>query len=191
MPGDWIARFAANVGIWIHSMLDEIPYKQVYHFPALDDFLELRTRTIGVQAYLDLIELQLAATLPDEVMLSPYFREVYRLAARIFASCNDFYSLLKDIDREPLNLVLVLQHQYRLSLPDAHSKAMEIHDQDVQALIRLMECPPDFGRHQPSVRTYMDFLGSMIQGQNVWYQKDTLRYQAGGYPEKGSFVNQE
>ncbi|WP_199186412.1 terpene synthase family protein, partial [Pseudoxanthomonas sp. KAs_5_3] len=88
-----------------------------------------------VQAYLDLIEMQLDNILPDEVMYSDYMQELYRLAARVFAWCNDFYSLLKDVGREPLNLVLVLQHKYDLSLEDANAQALIIHDNDVACIV--------------------------------------------------------
>jgi hypothetical protein len=189
MPSYWLKRFTANVSIWIGSMIDEVPFKAPGQlcFPTLEKFLELRERTIGVQAYLDLIEMQLMDTLPDEVMYSPYMKEAYRLAARVFGWCNDFYSVLKDIGREPLNLVLVMQNEYSVSLDEAARLAMLLHDDDVKAIIELSNKRQRFGLYRRLVRSYMYYLGVMIQGQNQWYQQDTLRYQRDGYPVAGSF----
>ncbi len=103
MPGSWLQRFTANVGIWIGSMQEEVPYKGVMQFPTLAEFMILREKTIGCKPIFDLIEMQLDYSLPDEIMKGEYMKELYRLTARIFGWCNDFlYSILKDIGREPL-----------------------------------------------------------------------------------------
>jgi hypothetical protein len=187
MPGYWLQRFAANVAIWIASMQEEVPYKGVMLFPSLADFMMLREKTIGVQAYLDLIEMQLDYSLPDEVMKSDYMKELYRLTARIFGWCNDFHSILKDIGREPLNLVLVLQNEYNISLEEANAMAMTIHDEDVLLLCDLQANMPGFGIHHQQAQLFVYYLGVMIHGQNEWYLHDTLRYKKGGHPEKDSF----
>lgn len=187
MPAAWVRRFTRNVLVWVDSMQEEVPFKGVMIFPELNYFMDLRERTIGVQAYLDLIEMQLGTTLPDEVMYSAYMKELYRLSARVFAWCNDFYSLLKDIGREPLNIVLVLQHTYDLSLEDANAQAMDLHDSDVQSIIEMSEQMPDFGEHTAAAAQFVAYLGVMIQGQNEWYLKDTLRYKKGGHPEADTF----
>lgn len=187
MPDYWLQRFTANVGVWIASMREEVPYKGVLQFPAITDFMVLREKTIGVQAYLDLIEMQLDYALPNEVMKSSYMKELYRLTARIFAWCNDFHSVLKDIGQEPLNLILVLQHEYQLSLEDANAMAMQIHDEDAQQLCALLANVPDFGIHQQQVQLLAYYLGVSIRGQNEWYLHDTLRYKKGGHPGKDSF----
>jgi len=187
MPVFWVKRFTRNVLVWIDSMREEIPYKGIMTFPAPDYFMDLRERTIGVQAYLDLIEMQLDGVLPDAVMYSDYMQQLYRLAARVFAWCNDFYSLLKDIGREPLNIVLVLQNAHQLSLEDANIMAMEIHDADVQEIEELSRAIPDFGCYSDTVAAFVHYLGIMIQGQNEWYLKDTMRYKKGGHPTIDSF----
>lgn len=189
MPGYWVHRFAGNVLVWIDSMQEEVTFKGKMHFPSLTYFMELRERTIGVQAYLDLIEMQLESCLPDVVMNSAWMKELYRLAARVFAWCNDFYSLLKDIGREPLNLVLVLQHEYNLSLENANEQALLIHDKDVERIVEMGKQLPDFGRYNTLVEQFVHYLGIMIQGQNQWYMKDTMRYQKNGHPEIDSFSN--
>jgi hypothetical protein len=187
MPVCWVRRFTGNVLVWIDSMQEEVPFKGVMQFPSLPYFMDLRERTIGVQAYLDLIEMQLASSLPDEVMNSTYMKELYRLAARVFAWCNDFYSLLKDVGREPLNLILVLQHEYNLTLEDANEQAMIIHDQDVQTIVEMSKQLPDFGSYNTLAEQFVHYLGIMIQGQNQWYLRDTMRYKKDGHPEKDSF----
>jgi hypothetical protein len=183
-------RFSSNIDIWLASMKDELLYKEPDQFPCLDKFVQLRERTIGVQAYLDLIEMQLPNQLSQKVMNSSYMKEVYKLTSRVFSWTNDFFSLLKDIGKEPLNLVLVIQNEYQLTLEEANERAMKIHDQDLNRLITLMQSVPDFETETQNVKKFIYYIGVMIQGQCQWYNIDTQRYKAGGFPEPGSFNNQ-
>ena len=176
MSENWMKRFSHNVCVWIESMQEETNFKDFSKFPSIEYFFDLRTRTIGVQGYLDLIVMQLPCELPDEVMDSAYFSELYHLAARIFSWCNDFFSLPKDFNREPLNIVYVLQNEYNLDLVDAYMRAVKIHDDDVAKIIELMESVPEFGQWQNSVDLFVMYLKAMIRGQNDWYLYDTLRY---------------
>jgi hypothetical protein len=169
-------------------MMDEVPYKGIMRFPSFDKFQNLRERTIGVQAYLDLIEMQLPSCLPDEIVNSDYIKQLYRLATRVFSWCNDFHSLLKDIGREPLNIVLVLENEYKLPLAEAHAMAMEMHNRDLQSICDSQKNIPDFGVYQDAVAQFVNLLGVMIRGQHEWYKNDTMRYKEGGYPEKDSFI---
>lgn len=189
MPSNWMSRFTENVQIYLKSMQWEVPYKKANNFPCLKDFIRLREITIGVQAFLDLIDIQIGHVLPDEIYKHPYIQELYRLTARIFAWCNDFYSVEKDIGREPLNLVLVMQHEYGLSLSDANMEALKLHDRDVAALIVLQDAVPDFGIHSEDVKLFAWYLGVMIQGQAQWYEVDTKRYKKGGHPDLDTFKN--
>lgn len=188
MGATWMARFSGNVDVWLASMKEELPFKEPNHFPDLDYFFQLRERTIGVQAYLDLIEMQLPCLLSDDVMGSDYMKEIYRLTARIFSWTNDFFSLLKDIGREPLNLVLVVQNEYKLTLEEASLKALQVNDRDVDKLIYLIQHMPEFGSETKNVTKFLHYIGVMIQGQEQWYSIDTQRYKSGGFPELGSFA---
>ncbi|RXK81690.1 terpene synthase family protein [Filimonas effusa] len=176
MSDSWINIFTSNVCVWIESMQEETFFKSFDNFPSIDYFYDLRTRTIGVQSYLDLIVMQLPTELPIEVMNSPYFRELYHLSARIFSWCNDFFSLPKDFNREPLNIVYVLQNEYKLDIASAYRMAMKIHDDDVRKFCELADAKPDFGKWQQSVSFFVRLLKTMFRGQNDWYLYDTLRY---------------
>lgn len=187
LPSYWMRRYIDNVDNYIGSMQLEVPFKLVKHFPRLEEFIRLRELTIGVHAFLDLIILQLGLDLPEEVMNHTYMKELYRLTARVFAWCNDFYSIEKDIDREPLNLVLVLQHEFKLSIEAANDAAMSFHDNDVREIVRLQSDVPDFGHYTNGVKKFAWYLGVMIQGQKDWYAIDTRRYQKGGFPEEDTF----
>lgn len=189
MPDIWMKRFIKSFDAYMESMLFEIPYKIPDYFPTLDEFFALREITIGIQAFIDLIEFQTKEILPDSIYYSSFFRDLYTLTARISAWCNDFYSIRKDLDREPLNLVLVLKHHYKLSLEKANEEALRLHNDDVQQLINLQQNIPDFGEYTETVRQFVFYLGVMIQGQSQWYSKDTRRYLEGGHPDLHTFKN--
>ena len=187
MPANWMQRFVRHLDCYLESMQAEVPFKDPKNFPSLNDFLALREITIGVHAFLDLIEIQTDQVLPDEIFSHHYIEMLYKLSGRIFAWCNDFYSIEKDIGREPLNLILVLQHHYGLSLTAANKKALELHDADVSKLEGLQHDIPEMGIYTAAVKQFAWYLGVMIQGQAQWYKQDTQRYLKGGHPESDTF----
>ncbi|RAJ82316.1 terpene synthase family protein [Chitinophaga dinghuensis] len=189
MPDIWMQRFNEHVRVFIDSMQWEAPYKTNKVHPSLATFMTIREITIGVHAFLDLIEIQTGTILPNEIMDHAYMKQLYALTSRIFAWCNDFFSLEKDMGREVMNLVFVVQKEYNLSFEDACTEAMRIHDKDVADLVALQKNQPDFGEFNSVVKAFASYLGTMIEGQNAWYNVDTKRYQKGGHPEENTFRN--
>ena len=182
MPATWFSRFSSHAIEYCASMQLEVPFKDQIDFkpPPLKDFLQLRELTIGCQAFHDLIDIEIGSVMSDDTMCSEKMKKLYSLSARLFAWCNDFFSLEKDLGREPLNLVFVLQHERQLSLDDACNEAMALHDDDLREFIQLCRSMKD-----PQEMLFADYLGIMIQGQSTWYEIDTQRYKLGGSPGAG------
>jgi hypothetical protein len=77
------------------------------------------------------------------------------------------------------NLIIVLQHEYNISLEKACVEAKRIHDEYLTEYITLSKSFRGFGKYQDQVDKYVQYLGMMLQGVNSFYF-DTERYRPGG-----------
>jgi hypothetical protein len=185
MPDTWMKRFIVHQDTQLAGMIQESPYKLDKRFPSLEDYIRIRELSVAIYPMLDLLEVQEGTVLPDTVVTHPAVLRLARLATRLTAWLNDLYTLPKELLREndPFNLVLVLQRERALSLEDAYTAALQIHDADLEEFLLLEASLPDFGTYRAAVRNYVRDMGLMLRGQQTWYEQYTTRYAPGGYVE--------
>lgn len=194
MPGIWMQRFTEELSDFVlYGMGGEVPFKTVKHTPSLANYLAFREYSIGMRPFLIAAEWMLSDALPEVIARHPVLRRLLALAARIVAWQNDIHSLRKEYGKETetLNLVLVLQHEFQLSLEEAVKEAMRIHDADVAEFVSLHTNLPDFGEYNEAVDTYVAGLGIQAQAINSYYlASGTRRYLIRGagfaWPEQQS-----
>lgn len=141
--------------------------------PSLSVYLLIREATSGVQPYCDYVILQKEyRNLPEEVFDHPHIKRIYSLSSLMIGIHNDIISLPKELQREgdTMNIVKVLQKENNLSLIDAYTKAMEIHDDYLKEFLILQEHLPPFGDYQSNVYDYIQDLGIMISGVCMAYK---------------------
>jgi len=180
-PG-WFQRFVTSIDSYFKGMLAEIPYRKDMRYPSLAEYMAIRELAACVYPLVDLIELETGRVLPDEIALHPVIRELARLTCRIMAFCNDLYSYQTEDGKDVLNLVLVLRKEYNCSTEEAYSRALEIHNRDVQLFVALRACLSEFGQYANAVSAFVDALGMMIQGHLYWLDNHTQRYKEHGHP---------
>lgn len=101
--------------------------------------------------------------------------ELTRLAENIVCWANDLYSLTKEIEQgDTYNLVLIIQQVYNLSLEEAISKTVGIHNQDMK---RFQIKADAVCENSPSLTPYINGLKSIIRGNVDWSQNETTRYE--------------
>ncbi|UNO42931.1 hypothetical protein [Streptomyces sp. MST-110588] len=177
----WMDRFIHNWTVFVTGMQAEAPYKQSKTTPSLVDTLDIRTASVGIVASTDMIEIATGRPLPPHIASHPTIIVLKWLTSRVMAIQNDLYSLSKEIARggtETINVVLCLQRERRLSLQDAYTQALELHDEIVHEISDRITSLPDFGSDQQLAREYAANLGVMIQGCKSWYERDTKRFRA-------------
>lgn len=179
---DWMRRFIISVDSYFQGMLAELPYRRDMRYPSPAEYLAIRELAACVYPLVDLIELETGVVLDEEVALHPVVRELARLTCRIMALCNDLYSYRLEDGKDVLNLVLVLRNEYQCTTEEAYSRALEIHNRDVQLFVALRACLADFGKHAAAVAGFVDNIGMMIQGHLFWLDNHTQRYRQNGHP---------
>ncbi|KAF3256179.1 hypothetical protein TWF217_006428 [Orbilia oligospora] len=114
------------------------------------------------------------------------YRDIRRQTSGGICYASDFISLPKELARggDVMNLVAVVQNESQLSLEEeARARALEIHNESLDELIRLQNTLPDFGEWQKIAREYADDMGVLVQGVYSWHIQSSGRYVAGAYVE--------
>ncbi|QJB30152.1 hypothetical protein HF329_02025 [Chitinophaga oryzae] len=167
-------------------MMEETPYKLKKEFPSLNNLLLVREYSIAMYPYGDPLEPSINFIVPDHISAHPFIRRLKMLMCRIIAIQNDFASIEKElaIDTEVLNIILVIRHQYKVSIEEACKEAMRIHDEYVNEFVELQQHLPDFGVHQKDMERFVHYMALMISGLEAWYHKGrSTRYKTpGAYP---------
>ncbi|SFZ95964.1 hypothetical protein SAMN05216324_11473 [Chryseobacterium limigenitum] len=179
MPDEWMKRLADTFyTVTRYGAQEEATYKATQTVPSLALFKVLREYSIVIFPYFYLVDAEFHTFLTEEVERHPVIQRVRSVWSRIIAWQNDIQGLKKELskDTEVMNIVIVLQRNYNLSLEDALSRAMKIHDDDLAELVALQEDLPDFGKYHEEVKQLFLGWGSLIQGLNTFYLVDTNRY---------------
>ncbi len=191
MPTHWLARFSNSMGQYVQGMVEEAPYKSRLQHPTLADYMNIRMKAVDVYPLVSFAEVVIGYTFPREVIYHPAMCRIADLTCRIVAWCNDYFSIWKEQDKDIMNIILIIQHQYRISRQEAFEEAVRVHQADVEDYITLCNSLPDFGIHNGKVKEFIYHNNLMIQGHKSWYEKDTQRYKPGGHPGTDQFRNVE
>lgn len=189
MPEIWLERFIEALHrCFKYGIQGEAPYKGTSTIPRLAHYMVIREYSVNMLPFFYLVDVEINFVLPKFIEEHPIIQKLRTLAVRLIAWQNDIHSLPKELllDTEVFNLVIVLQHEYNLSLEAALTETMRIHDADLAEFIILQENLPDFGTYQQQVYDYIKAIGTMIQGVNTFYIIDTARYAHEGFawPER-------
>lgn len=173
---EWLERYIQDVRHFFDSIIASSFFNAKKLYPNVDYYMILREDLVGLYQLLGWVELASGGILPHEIYTHPYNHKLRKLAVRIMAWANDYYSAAKEYkDNEFMNLVLVIQHEYKIKLLDAYNMAAQIHNDEMTEFIKLAGAPPDFGRYNTLYRKYIENLKQMILGNKIWSEK-TYRY---------------
>lgn len=185
---DWLERWAQSFYDYTtYGIMEETPYKLGRQFPTLHNLLLIREYSISMYPYGDPVEPSINFIVPDPLSKHPVVLRLKMLMCRIMAIQNDFASIEKElaVDTEVLNIILVIRHQYKVSLEEASAEAMRIHDSYVEEFVEMQNNLPDFGPHQKDMERFVHYMTLMISGLGAWYHIGrSTRYKVPGeYPK--------
>lgn len=181
---DWFIRWTKNFYNYAtYGVMEETPYKLKREFPTLSNLLLIREYSVFMYPYGDSVEPSINYMVPGYISEHPIIKRLKMLMCRIIAIQNDFASVEKElgIDTEVLNIILVIRNQYTISLGEAITEAMHIHDSYVKEFVELRNNLPDFGNQQKNVVRFVHNMALMISGLGAWYHKgNSTRYKIPG-----------
>ncbi|MFD2033973.1 hypothetical protein ACFSKL_04170 [Belliella marina] len=184
---DWFERWGQSFYDYTtYGIMEETPYKLKRQFPTLNNLLLIREYSISMYPYGDPVEPSINFIVPNHISKHPVILRLKMLMCRIMAIQNDFASIEKEmsVDTEILNIILVIRHQYKVSLEEACAEAMHIHDRYVEEFVEIQHNLPDFGPLQKDIERFVHYMTLMISGLGAWYHIGrSTRYKVPGeYP---------
>ncbi|MFC3757090.1 terpene synthase family protein [Chryseobacterium tructae] len=181
---DWFERWTKDFYSYTtYGIMEETPYKLKKEFPTLNNLLLIREYSISMYPYGDPVEPSINYIVPNSISEHPTIKRLKMLMCRIMAIQNDFASIEKElaVDTEVLNIILVIKNQYKVSLEEATTEAMRIHDSYVNEFVELQNNLPDFGLEQKNIERFVHNMALMISGLGAWYHKgNSTRYKTPG-----------
>ncbi|MPS65930.1 hypothetical protein [Chryseobacterium sp.] len=181
---NWFERWTKNFYDYTtYGIMEETPYKLKKEFPTLQNLLLIREYSISMYPYGDPVEPSINYIVPNTISEHPVIKRLKMLMCRAMAIQNDFASIEKElaVETETLNIILVIKNQYKVSLEEAVSEAMRIHDNYIKEFVELENNLPDFGPEQKNIQRFVHNMALMISGLGAWYHKgSSTRYKTPG-----------
>lgn len=176
---NWIPRFSACVERLFDAFIDEAKYRTLNTVPGFSSYSRIREITVGLYTGFLLGELTDGIVLPPDVLAHETVRALERAASKIVGLSNDIHTVDKELARgEVNNIVLVLMHEDGLTLDDALSRAVQLHNAEMREFSRLAGSLPSFDPETDyQLRRYVDVLIAFISGHRDW-ATETGRYRA-------------
>lgn len=181
----WIARFIHTFEDYARGCQWEAQNRALQIVPSLEDYLHMRRKTSALDIFFDLIELADEIDLPLSVLQNEHIKTLKVMANDGVAWFNDIVSLEKELRTGDVhNLVVVLQHEKKLTLQDAINAAAEMFNARMEAYLALEAERPHFDAAVDSeLQRYLDGLRYWVRGNMDW-SFETGRY--GQAPAKTS-----
>jgi hypothetical protein len=187
MSPAWRARAAHNWEYYFACYPGEALARLSASVPSRNDYLHLRRGSSGGQTVVDMCERLGHFEVPAVAFHSPPLRTMRRIATDVPAFCNDIHSVEKEAARGDVNnLVLIVQHEQQLAMPEALRTVRDLVNQQLDAFGRLQQQIPQLTRamglaadERTAVDRYAETMALWMPGYHQW-GVETARYSAQG-----------
>lgn len=173
----WIVRFGEQLQRLFGTFVDEAKYRQLEAVPEFVKYRKMRAVSSGLYFGFRLGELTDNINLPPHVRDDPTVRDLESKASLIVGLANDIYTVEKEMAKgEVNNMIMVLMHEEGLSIEEAMTRTVELHDAETREFIALAMSLPTFSSEiDADLHRYVAVLTSMISGHRTW-ALETARY---------------
>ncbi len=164
----WMNHFAYHVSEFFAAMVWEATNLAYKTPPPLHTYLRVRPITGGFAIEQLIAEITDQLTFPHDAVAYTTWQRLRLLADHATCWLNDLVSLPKEMQQNDVhNLVLVLQHEQRLSLDDAVAQATAMHNNVIAAFMEQAANLPHCREHA-QLQRYADVLQTRIRGNFDW-----------------------
>ncbi len=172
----WTARFSDRLEALFAGFALEAAHRAAGVRPDFASYLDLREITVGLHPQFELFELTDGVTLPEAVRAHPELAAMRAASALAVGLANDIFTCERErMEGEVHNVVLVLMQREELSLRDAVTRAVALHDERVRELVARSRALPSFGDRDDEVRRYAAMLCDWVRAHLDW-ARETGRY---------------
>ena len=182
-----VSRFINGFDVYMKSMIKEAEDRENKRVRTVDDYLEFRRETFAAQASISFLSFGLE--LPEEVLLHPVMRNVTLASMDILCIINVSFKfdrtykltdvfIFQDMHSYPIelsrgialhNIITSIIHEHHLDIPAAMKWLEEFGRQRVATLLNGIKELPSWGPEiDGKVRKYIDDIGYLVRGTDVW-----------------------
>jgi hypothetical protein len=166
----WMRRFSAQIQNYFAAGVWEANNRARGDIPDVASYVAMRPYTGGIFAYIELLSATAGVELPPSVRKHLIVQQLTCLANNVICWANDILSYAREQAQGDVhNLVLVMQHEQRLSLQQAVERVTERHDIEMKGFLTAEAALPQFSPTiDAALDQYVELLRSMIRGSFDW-----------------------
>jgi 5-epi-alpha-selinene synthase len=166
----WMRRFVAQIEAYFAAGVWEASNRAEHVTPDATSYTAQRPYTGGLFAYVELLTATAGIQLPRHVSGHPVVQHLTRLANTLICWTNDILSYERErMQGDVHNLVLILQHEQRLTVSQAVARVTERHNAEMQEFLALEGMLPELrGEVSHALNAYVALLRSMVRGSFDW-----------------------
>ncbi|MFJ8022402.1 family 2 encapsulin nanocompartment cargo protein terpene cyclase [Streptomyces sp. NPDC096311] len=159
--------------------LGEAAWAEIRYVPPVWEYLMMRQFN-NFRPCLSIVDAVDGYELPEALYVRPEIQRITALAGNATTIVNDLYSFTKELANDPshLNLPQVIAANERCGLKAAFLKAVEIHNQVMEA---FEEEAAALSATSPLVERYARGLAAWVSGNHEWHATNTHRYHLPNY----------
>jgi len=173
---EWMQRFITSVRDYFAACIWESQNRNCKVPPSLETYITMRQQAGAQALVVALMECLEEVVLPDRLLTHPRIQSLIVATENLTGWVNDILSVQKEIRAgDVYNLVLVLKHEYDVSLEQAISLAIDMHNQEMRRFVMLADPLPDMGNeYDPLLQRYVTGLKALVRGTLDWTAGDAL-----------------
>lgn len=168
----WKARFVENMEAHLVSLLWEFQTKADNDVPDVATYLQMRAKTSGFDAYIDLLDISDSFALPVAVQSSPPVKRLTKMVNNIASWANEILSIHKEIAQGDhlLNLVWLYHYNERISLSEAIKVVVDLCQAEIDMFMAQVNHLPTFSADvNVNLHQYTSLLQDVIRGTLDWH----------------------
>ncbi|WP_367325418.1 family 2 encapsulin nanocompartment cargo protein terpene cyclase [Streptomyces sp. HUAS ZL42] len=172
-------RFVHDIARLHLGYLGEAAWGETRYVPRVWEYLVMRQFN-NFRPCLSIVDAVDGYELPEAVYARPEIQRITALAGNATTIVNDLYSFTKELANDPthLNLPQVVAANERCGLKAAYLKAVEIHNQIMEA---FEEESALLSATSPLVERYARGLSDWVAGNHEWHATNSHRYHLPDY----------
>ncbi|MET9425238.1 MULTISPECIES: isoafricanol synthase [unclassified Streptomyces] len=186
-PYEWRLRFRDHWQAYLAAHVGEAHHRNADRLPSLEQFLEVRRHSIGVQPCLDFTERCGGYALPEELHRSFPLREMREITGDVVIFVNDIVSLVKELAAGDINNSVVIEREHKdCTLEESVEHITALANARTARFARLAASLPGTlaeqgvpGETREHVSHYVDGMRHVMAGNLTW-SLATSRYDETG-----------
>ena len=178
----WVKTFVEQIKDYLEANRWEASNRLESSIPDLGTYIKMRQFSGAVNLCFSLIGIFCDIDPRAEFLRHSYLKQLSVMANNRICWDNDIFGLQKEIQEGNINnLVLVLQHEYKIDLQEAVDLAVQMSNKELDAFFKLEKRFREgelgyFVQEETQFQKYLNGICCWIGGNFDWYS-DTERYQ--------------